>query len=208
MVSATSLLFMFISGFAWFQQLSLPVYRIDPSRSRIEVGVFRGGLLKAFGHDHKVAAREFSGMVLFDPARLSDSSVSLTVLSKSVSVLDPGASEKERSEVQATMEGLRVLNVQAFPEIGFVSTKVRNVTQTGSGFEIQLAGKLKIHGVEKETAFPVRINLGKDLLRATGTASVRQTDFGIVPVNLGAGTVRVKDEITVRFDFLAYKASE
>ena len=205
MLSAASSLFILSLV---IQTFLLPVYRIDPSRSRIEIGVFRGGLLKAFGHDHTVAAKEFSGTVRFDPAKFSDSSVSLSIMSDSLSVIDPGVSEKERGEVQTTMAGPRVLNVQAFPEIEFVSTQLKQVTQKGSGFEIVLTGKLKIHGVEKETSFPVRISFEKGLLHATGTASIRQTDFGIVPIKLGAGTVSVKDAVTAKFDVLAQRASE
>jgi len=39
-------------------------------------------------------------------------------------VIDPGESEKDRKEVQATMEGEKVLDVAKFPEITFTSTAV------------------------------------------------------------------------------------
>jgi hypothetical protein len=45
--------------------------------------------------------------------------------------------------------------------------------------------------------------LGADDLHAEGTATVRQTDFGIQPVTAGAGTVRVKDDVEVSFSVRA-----
>ena len=39
--------------------------------------------------------------------------------------------------------------------------------------------------------------------QATGTLKLKQTDFGIKPVTAGAGTVRVKDEVSVDFTLVA-----
>jgi polyisoprenoid-binding protein YceI len=189
------------------QLSSLSLYRIDPGRSRVQLDVFRGGILKTFGHDHKVAARIFSGTVQFDPAKLRDSSVSLSIESNSLIVLDPNTSEDERNEVQAAMGSPKVLDIQKFSKITFNSTRVAETMQKGDNFEIQLTGRLHLHGMEKEIAFPVRISLERNLLRATGTADIAQTDFGIVPIKLAGGTVRVKDRVKVTFDFLAERAS-
>jgi len=170
------------------------------------VDVFRGGLFKALGHDHTIAARRFSGTVQFDPRKLRDSSISLSIESSSLTVLDPRVPEKERNEVQDTMQGPKVLDVRAFPKIEFSSTRVSEVAQTENGFEITLTGRLNLHGFDKEIAFPVSISLGKDLLHATGSVSIIQTDFGIVPIKVGGGTVRVKDQVKIDFDFLAERA--
>jgi polyisoprenoid-binding protein YceI len=188
------------------QLFSFPVYKIDPGRSTFEIYVFRGGLFKSLGHDHLVAARNFSGTIHFDPAKLEDSSVSLSIESNSLAVLDPEVPEKERNEVQATMEGPRVLDVQKFPRVLFNSTRVGSAIRKVN--EIRLTGRLNLHGSEKEIAFPVSIVLEKNLLRATGTVSIPQSDFGIVPIKLAGGTVRVKDEVKVTFTFLAEKVSE
>jgi polyisoprenoid-binding protein YceI len=188
---------------AWAQLPPLSIYKIDPGRSRVEIDVFRGGLFKAFGHDHTVAAKNFSGAVQFDPRNAADSSVTLYIDATSLTVLDPLASEKERSEVQTTMQGPKVLNVQAFPRIAFHSTHVSELTQAGDGFESTLTGTLDLHGIEKESTFPVRIDFQKNLLHATGIVSIAQTDFGIVPINLGGGAVRVRDQVKVSFDILA-----
>jgi polyisoprenoid-binding protein YceI len=179
------------------------IYRIDADRSRLELAVSRGGLLKMAGHDHAIAAKAFSGQVRFNSKNVAESSVDLSIETGSLIVLDPDAAEKDRKEIQATMEGAAVLNIRKYPRILFHSTGVSSVSATGRDF--MLSGILNFHGVEKEIVFPVHIQPQNNLLRATGTASITQTGFGIKPVRAALGTIRVKDKIQVTFDFLAEK---
>ena len=44
-----------------------------------------------------------------------------------------------------------------------------------------------------------------DTLRAQGEFDVRQTDFGIKPVSVAGGTLKIKDELKCSFDLLAAK---
>jgi polyisoprenoid-binding protein YceI len=201
-IGFSSILIAMIISTLWAQSPSPSVYTIDATRSRLEIAVFRGGLLKLAGHDHTIAARNFSGEVHFNPAKIEDSSVRLNVETESMVVVDdPEVQEKDRKEVQKTMRGEEVLNVKAFPAILFLSTGVSHITKPGENFT--LTGKLKLHGVEKEIAFPVHIHAENDELQATGTVAIKQTDFGMKPVKAALGTIRVKDQISVTFDFLA-----
>jgi polyisoprenoid-binding protein YceI len=202
-----SLLLQFAAMMALAQPHFPATYGFDSGRSTLQIDVLKGGLFGFLGHDHTVVAREFSGTVQFNPRNLEDSSVSLSIESASLTVLDPGASQEERLEVQTTMAGPEVLDARAFPKITFSSTRVKEATQTGDDIEIKLAGRLNLHGNEKEITLPVRINVESDLLRARGTATITQTDFGIVPVKAGGGTVRVKDTVKIDFDILAEKKS-
>jgi hypothetical protein len=40
-------------------------------------------------------------------------------------------------------------------------------------------------------------------LSAEGDVSLLQTDFGITPIKVGGGAVKVKDKIRMRFDVVA-----
>ncbi len=153
------------------------------------------------GHDHAIAAKSFSGEVRFNPINVEESSVTLNIESASLTVLDPDVPEKERQQVQETMQGIQVLNVRQFPMISFHSTRVSRIAATGEDF--MLTGKLNLHGIEKEIAFPVHVHTENNRLRATGTAVILQTDFGIRPITAALGTVRVKDQVKVKFDFAA-----
>ena len=179
------------------------VYIFDAAQSQVGVAVSSGGVFGIFGHDHSLVARHFSGVIQYDAARLGGSSVTLSIESKSLAVLDPNASEKDRREVQATMEGPRVLNVTAFPEISFRSTGLGDLKQTGQEWEGTLTGILKLHGIERTVVFPIRVKLENDRLNAWGEVFINQREFGITPISLAGGAVRVKDRVKVTFSLLA-----
>jgi polyisoprenoid-binding protein YceI len=195
-----------VAMLSWAQPPSPGIYRLDAGNSSLQIEVFRGGLFGFLGHDHTIMCKRFSGYVQIDPAGLEHSTVSINIDTTSLTVLDPEVSEKERSEVQATMESSKVLDVGAFPAITFRSTQVRYTAEEGKYIEIELTGILSLHGVDKEITLPARIRFEEDSLRAKGMISIKQTDFGISPIRLVGGTVRVKDKVTLSFDIQAKRA--
>ena len=98
-------------------------------------------------------------------------------------------------------------NVAKFPEIVFMSTHVSAVKKTADGWELTLAGKLNLHGVEKPVSFPLRVRAAAGELRAQGEVSVLQTDHGITPIKVGGGSVKVKDKLKITFTIVATKAN-
>jgi polyisoprenoid-binding protein YceI len=190
----------------WAQAPSETIYTIDGAKSRVELVVSREGLLKSIGHNHTILAKHISGEVRLNSEQIEDSSVHWSIESASLVVLeDPDLSEKDRKEVQANMQGARILHVESFPKIEFHSTRASDVTSAGENFT--LTGRLTLHGVEKEIAFPVRIHVENNLLRATGATTIAQTAFGIRPLRSVLGALRVKDQIKVTFDIAAEKTA-
>jgi len=184
------------------QAPSYAVYKINPAQSRIALIVFSEGLLKALGHNHTIRAKSFSGKVQFDSENMEASSVSVSLDAGSLIVLDdPDLAEKDRNEVQATMQGVKVLNIKAFPQIVFDSTHIDHAGKTGEDFTV--TGKLTLHGVEREISLPVRVHSESNLLRATGVVTLVQSNFGIKPIRSGLGTLRVKDQVELSFDIAA-----
>jgi polyisoprenoid-binding protein YceI len=180
-----------------------PNYSVDATRSKVEINVYKEGVFKAFGHDHVVAAKELSGQVQFNPEKIEQSTVRLKIPTKSIIVIDPGESEKDRHDVQATMEGEKVLDVAKFPAITFVSSGVSAAKKTPNGWELTLSGKLNLHGVEKPVSFPLRVHADAKELRGEGEVSILQTDYGITPVKVGGGSVKVKDKLKITFNIVA-----
>jgi polyisoprenoid-binding protein YceI len=181
------------------------LYDIVAAGSKIQVGVFREGLLKAFGHDHLIAAKSFSGAVHFNADKVEQSSLALEIEAKSLTVLDPGETEKDRLNVRATMLSAQVLGVESFPRITFRSTGVHLIKKAGAEWEVTLEGKLNLHGVEKPISFPVRFRLDNTRLTVQGEVFIAQTDFGIKPVKVAGGTVRVKDRVKISFTIVAMR---
>lgn len=182
-------------------------YAVDAGKSKIEIHAGKEGFFSAFGHDHLIAAKEFSGEAQMDPQKIERSSVALAISAKSLTVLDPGESEKDRAEIQKTMLGDRVLDVEKHAEIRFASTRVVNAKKTSDGWELTLEGKLALHGAEKTVTLPLRVRLDGNALRAKGEVSLLQTDYGITPIKVGGGAVRVKDKLKITFDIAAGKKS-
>ena len=182
---------------------SQATYEIDSARSTIQVDVYKEGFFKAFGHDHLVTAKEFSGRFVFDPNHAENSSVTFRVTTKSLIALDPGESEKDRSSVQTTMQGKEVLDVEQFPEVTFSSTDVSKLEKKGDKWNVTLAGKLKLHGVEKPIHLPVSVSIAGSELIAQGEVFLLQTDYGITPVKVAGGTVKVKDRLRIHFEMHA-----
>ena len=170
-------------------------YSIDSAKSKLEINVYKEGVFKAFGHNHLIIAKQMSGGVQFDPKKIESSAVNLKVETKSLTVSPQGEPEKDRQDVQTTMSGEKVLDVAKYPEIVFSSTGISEVKQTGGGWTLTLAGKLRLHGVEKPVRLPVELHVKSNELQAQGEVSLLQTDYGIKPVKAGGGAVTVKDEL-------------
>jgi polyisoprenoid-binding protein YceI len=182
-------------------------YSIDSAQSKLEIHVYKEGMFKAFGHDHLIGAKEISGRVQFDTQRIENSEVRLKISTKSLTVVDPGESEKDRRDVQNTMEGDKVLDVARFPEIAFTSSAISAARKSADGWELTLSGKLTLHGVEKAVSFPLHVRTEGPQLRGEGEISILQTDYGITPVKVGGGTVKVKDKLKITFAIVAHKTN-
>ncbi|HEY2460641.1 MAG TPA: YceI family protein [Candidatus Acidoferrum sp.] len=174
-------------------------YSIVPNKSKIEINVYKEGLFKAFGHDHMVTTSEISGQVQYDSQKIENSGVELKIAASSLSVTDPGESEKDRQDVQAAMRGEKVLDVAKFAEIAFSSTGISGAKQTPEGWDITLTGNLRLHGVQKAVTFPLKVRVEGGVLRAHGEVSIAQSDYGITPVKAAGGSVTVKDKIKITF---------
>jgi polyisoprenoid-binding protein YceI len=163
---------------------------IDPQKSSITVRVFKAGVFSAFGHEHEISAPMQQGSFKENPG-----SVELTVDARRMRVMDKGISEKDRAEIQQTMLGPKVLDSEKFPEIRFRST---GIERFGEGKWIVL-GDLTIHGETR----PVKVRVEGANGHYRGTAELKQKDFGITPITVGGGAVKVKNELRIEFDIVS-----
>jgi polyisoprenoid-binding protein YceI len=176
-------------------------FRVDPAASSLLVQVGRGGLLSFAGHDHEVAAPAMKGTVALDAADMARSRVSIPAMK----VTGRGEPAGDVPEVQRVMLSDRVLDVQRYPTITFDSTRIVIRQRSAEQLRLQVDGRLTLHGMSRPLSVPVDVRLSGSQITATGSAVVRQTEFGIRPVTAGAGTVRVKDEVTVTFTLVAQR---
>jgi len=163
---------------------------IDTARSSLKIRVFKSGLFSAFAHNHVIEAPLEQGTV----ESSGSPSVALRVDARKLRVLDPDLSANKRAEVQKTMDGPEVLDSHHFPKIAFQSTAVE---QAVAG-RWTVRGNLTLHGQTR----PVAVNVSLQGGHYRGSVALRQREFGITPVSIAGGTVKVKDEVKVELDIV------
>jgi hypothetical protein len=162
---------------------------VDVERSVVTVHVFKSGLFSAFADNHEIRAPITRGSV-----NESEPSAEIAIDARNLRVIDADLPADKRAEVQQRMLGPDVLDSAQFPEIRFRSTTVRPV---GSG-RWRVEGTLTLHGESHPAAVDVTGGNG----RYHGSATIRQRDFGITPISIVGGTVKVKNEVRLEFDVL------
>jgi polyisoprenoid-binding protein YceI len=167
------------------QDRAIPDQRIDVERSTITIHVGKAGLLSAAGHDHWVNAPISSGTINESAPR-----VEFTVQTAKMRVKpDPKVDAKTEATIQKDLEDM-TLETQKYPEIRFQSTHIEK-----TGEEWKVDGTLSLHGASK----PVRVSVKREGDAYTARTILKQTDFGIKPISVGGGTIKVKNEIEIEF---------
>ncbi len=179
--------------------LAIPAFAaersIDPAASTLTVKVLKTGLFSAFAHNHEISAPITAGTVRDG----DNASVKFRVNARGMKVLDPDASASTRTEVQNNMLSAQVLDVQQYPEIAFESTGV----QPAGSDAYTVSGNLTLHG----QTHPVQVNVKQaGIGKYEGSAKLKQTTFGIQPISIGGGAVKVKDEIEIVFTIRSSRA--
>ena len=168
---------------------------IDAGRSSILIHVYKSGLLSAFGHEHEIHATIAHGTI--DEGKQT---VEFSVDARALRVMDRDVSDNDRAEIQSTMLGPNVLDSEKFPEIRFRST---TLDANGPG-KWTARGDLMLHG----QTHSVRVSVAGSPGHYRGSATLLQRDFGITPVTVAGGSIKVKDEVRIDFEIVAKTAGE
>lgn len=174
-------------------------YQIDQTATSVLIQVGKGGLFSFAAHDHEVAAPALAGNLVLDQTDVAKSNVSIEFDATALKVTGKGEPAKDVPEVQLAMLSDRVLDVRQYPTITFRSNRISLVNKAADRLTLNITGDLTLHGTTRPVTTRVEVTLKDTALTATGTAKIRQTDFGMTPVTAGGGTVRVKDEVDVVF---------
>ena len=168
-----------------------------PDRGYFRIHVGTAGLFGGLGHEHSIEAQKVMGCAMIDSNDVAHSSVKLEFSTAGIRVIDPNESDKDRTEVQKTME-TQVLRVSEYPRVTFEST---GVEQGGALNRMRLRGNLTIRGKTLPVIIPVMVTrLADGTYRATGEYKFKQSSFLIKPIQLAGGAVKVRDEIQTEFE--------
>jgi polyisoprenoid-binding protein YceI len=166
---------------------------IDSALSKITIHVDKTGLFSFAGDKHEIAAPVASGTV-----DEKAGTVEFTIDARKLQVLDPQLDPNKRAEVQKTMHSPAVLDSAKYPEIRFRSTAVASAAPNTWA----VTGDLTLHGQTHPVAVQVKKETRDNKSAYLGSAKLKQTDFGITPVAVAGGTVKVKDELKLDFEIV------
>ena len=155
-------------------------YTLDKAHSSL---VMR---LDHLGFSHFTARfTRFDADLKLDPANLAASSVKVNV--------DPHSLDSDNAPAgfMDQLRGNMWLDVAKYPQITFRSTKVEKVGAKG----VRITGDLTLHGVTR----PISGNVSASADRYVGSTTVSQRDFGIEPIAVAGGLVKVKNEVRIDF---------
>jgi len=150
--------------------LALPAYggdsfKVDPVHSSVIFSTRHNGVTDFYG-----AFKEVSGVVAFDSADPSKSTVELTIPAESVDTRN----EKRDQHLKSP----DFFNAKQFPALTFKSTKVE-----GSGDSYKVSGDLTVHGVTKPITIDFKkgpeVKGGKGEVRSGGETrfTIKRSDF-------------------------------
>lgn len=156
-------------------------FRIQPEASEI---AFRATsrLMNADGRFSR-----FSGDVVVDPAALTSARISLTIDAAS---LDTGIEMRDKH-----LRSSDFFEVERFPTVAFQSVRIE-----AAGRGATVVGRLTLHGVTREIAVPIDVQITKIALVASGELIINRGEYGM---NYSSFVNPIGNEVRVAFTFRA-----
>jgi polyisoprenoid-binding protein YceI len=176
-------------------------YVIDAKASRFTLQAFATGILSAMGHNPRIGIRTFTGEVDFSAETALASAFKLSMKSNSLGVLDD-VSDKDRRDIEKMMNE-QVLEPAKYPDIVYEAPTIDVTRIETAVYSATLVGTLSFHGVTHNQTVSARIAAFDRMIRASGEFSLNQSDYGIKPISVAGGTMKVKDELKFSFEMVA-----
>ncbi len=156
-------------------------FRIQPEASEIS---FRATsrLMNADGRFSR-----FSGDVVADPAALTGARITLAIDAASINT---GIEMRDNH-----LRSSDFFDVERFPTVAFQSLRVES-----AGRRATVVGRLTLHGVTREIAVPIDVQITSTALVASGEFIVNRGEYGI---NYNSFLNPIGNEVRVAFTFRA-----
>ncbi len=185
------------------------MYRIDSSQSELRILVYRAGPMAVLGHNHVIVNRTLGGWVRY-AGTVPEAAFALTVPDAGFLVDEDGARHEEgadfadetpeeaKSGTLRNMQSPAVLDSAEFPEI-----KVKSVTVNGVQGELTATVAISVAGHESTLEVPFILETSPGRLTVSGALWVRQSALGLTPFSVLMGALRVRDDMRIKFRFVA-----
>lgn len=177
-----------------------PVFRLDAAASHVYVLVGKAGPLAAAGHVHVVVPGDLRGFAELGPTARAD-----LVFAVGALAVDPPAARSAvggeyaapidasaRAGTRRHMLGPAVLDAKRYPRI---RVAVRRSGPAPGPVRVAIS----LHGETRELSVPAQVATTDGGLSATGSFTIRQSEFGIRPYSILLGALRVRDALQIRY---------
>jgi polyisoprenoid-binding protein YceI len=170
--------------------LTPATHTLGPDNATLTVSTKKGGAAAKAAHDLVIEVTSWQGTLELEPearVSLTADARSLRVREGSGGMMALGDSDKASIEQSIDEEVLKGTT------IAFQSSSVQ---ASSDGGLLTVSGELELAGRRAPIAFELSIADG----RLTGTATVKQSDWGMKPYSTLFGTLKVLDEVQVGID--------
>ena len=130
--------------------------------------------------------KKFEAQVVFNPAQLATSHITLNV--------DTGSATFDAPETDAEMPKATWFNVPKFPQATFQSSSIKAL----GGGKYEVAGKLSIKGTARDVVAPVTVVQNGAISTATGTLTIQRLTYKIGE-NEWADTSMVANDVQIKY---------
>jgi polyisoprenoid-binding protein YceI len=165
---------------------------------------FAGGLFWFKGHDHYLAARDFSGDVQLIPGTVTPASLRLVVKTNSLEETGSVFTDAQKKIINKEVHDI-VLLPDKYPEIVFQSTSVTAKPAAAGQYDLKIVGNLTLLGVTRQETIPVKLSLSNNDLQAVGQFSIDRSNYKVKATSAFHGLVRVRDKVRFEFDVVGHR---
>jgi polyisoprenoid-binding protein YceI len=179
-------------------------YEVDPKMGKFVAHAFAGGLFWFKGHDHYLAARDFSGEVQTTGGTITPASLHLVVKAASLEETGSVFTDAQKKIINKEVHDI-VLLPDKYPEITFQSTSVTAKPAGAGQYDVKITGNLTLLGVTRQETIPVKLSLTANDLQAVGQFSIDRDDYKVKATSAFHGMVRVRGKVRFEFDIVAHR---
>lgn len=175
-------------------QIPSGTYELGPDDAKLTVHTRKAGAAAKAGHNLLIEVNSWKATIEA-PADAASTSLRLSADSGSLEVIKgEGGIQALGDDEKASIKQSIADDILKGGTIEFHSTSVAPGADDGP---LEIQGELDLLGTSRPLTFELNVDADG---RLTGTAAVKQTDFGIKPYSALFGTLKVVDEVVVEFD--------
>lgn len=180
----------------------MPVFRLDPQRTRIDIVVRRDGPLARFGHDHVVSVEAPEGYLLLAQAQ-DGSRADLRFAVDRMRIDAPEARRRhgldagpDAADIEGTRDNLmrHLLDPAQWP---WIAVSLQSFSRSDGHWSADVV--IAINGRRYNSRQPFKLQREKGSVTVAGFVVLSQAELGLQPFSALGGGLRVADAMEAHF---------